>query len=506
MKLHLPDMIAALLVKRRKEIADPDAESRFLQYTVISCAGVLAMVAFGLVSLFRGEYLLFLVISTSAVGLVVGWLLVFHGSTGILVYRGNVFLFYVLLYYVTYLGGEDHSKILWVNISPLITFFLLGRKEGLIWVCIMWLSLAAYFFSPLKLPGGHDYGFTFAVRYLVSFMVISVITYFYENFRHIYRTDLEKKNAMLLAEIQERQKMEASLRESEERYRAIYHHAAEGILLINFQGYIVECNPQILAMLGYQQPDVVGRNIFTLFHPEDLEKLPPQIEKLRSGEVLFIERRMRTASGIYLLCEQSGKKINEDLIILLYRDITERKIAELALERANEALDRLAHFDGLTQIANRRMFDRTLKNEYLRMKRERKNLGLILADIDFFKQFNDIYGHQAGDDCLKNVASSLSSVVHRPADLVARYGGEEFVILLPDTDETGCRRIAEKMRLKIESLGIRHEGSKVHSVVTMSFGVGVASPGDLDTPCEAVVGAADKALYLAKEGGRNRVR
>lgn len=505
MKQHLSDMLARLLAARKKMIGDPDAESRFLQYTVISCAGLLAMFVFGLYDLLQGQYILFVAILSSALGLILGWILLFQGRAGILVYRGNAFLFYVLLYYVTYLGGEDNSKILWVNISPLITFFLLGRKEGLIWISVMWLSLAAYFFRPFELPGGHVYSHVFAVRFLVTFTVISVITYFYENFRHKYRADLEEKNSMLLAEIEERQKMEYSLRESEARYRAIYLHAAEGILLINFQGDIVECNPQILAMLGCRQQDVVGRNIFTLFHPEDLKKLPPQIDKLRSGEVLFIERRLRTASGIYLLCEQSGKKINEDLIILLYRDITERKIAELTLERANQALDRMAHFDGLTHIANRRKYDQALDSEWLRMKRAGKRMGLILADIDYFKQFNDMYGHQAGDDCLRSIAAALASVVHRPADLVARYGGEEFVVLLPDTDYEGCWRIAERMRAKIESLAIPHGGSKTHSVVTMSCGVAAVSPNDLNNVYEILVGAADKALYLAKEGGRNRV-
>jgi len=504
MKLYLSELLTRL-VSRQNKIADPDAESRFLQYTVISCAGVASMIGFGLYNLFQGQYLLVLVIAISALGLVVGWVLLFRGMAGAMIYRTNVILYYVLLLYVTYLGGEDHSKILWVNISPLITFFLLGRMEGLVWISAMWLCLFAYFFNPFDLPGGHVYSPGYAVRFLVSFTVISVITYFYENFRHTYRADLEEKNSMLLAEIQERQKAESSLRESEARYRAIYLHAAEGILLINFQGDIVECNPQILAMLGYRQPDVIGRNIFTFFHPEDLARLPPQIDKLRSGEVLFLERRLRTASGVYLLFEQSGKKINDDLIILLYRDITERKIAELALEQANQALNRLAHFDGLTQIANRRRFDHALSSEWLRMKREGKDIGLILADIDYFKQFNDIYGHQAGDDCLRSVASTLSSLVHRPADVVARYGGEEFVILLPDTDLEGCRKIAEKMRLHIEQSRIPHRGSKAHSVVTMSFGVAVASPGDIQDGYEVLVGAADKALYQAKEGGRNRI-
>lgn len=504
MKSYLTDLLTRL-VSRRNRNADIDAESRFLQYTVISCAGLAAMIGFGIYNLLRGQYPLFLTIAVSALGLVIGWILLYRGRSGTMVYRGNVSLFYILLIYVTYLGGEDHSKILWVYISPLITFFLLGRREGLVWITFMWLFLFVYFFTPLSLPGGHVYGTGYAVRFLVSFTVVSVITYFYENFRFRYRVDLEAKNRQLLTQIEERRKIESSLRESEVRYRAIYLHAAEGIMLINFQGDIVECNPQILAMLGYRDQDVVGRNIFSFYHREDLERLPPQIDKLRSGEVLFIERRLRTVTGAYILCEQSGKKINDDLIILLYRDITQRKIAELALERANQALDRLAYLDGLTQIANRRRFDQALAGEWLRMKREDKQIGLIIGDIDFFKQFNDIYGHQAGDDCLRSVAATLSSLVHRPADLVARYGGEEFVSLLPDTDYDGCRQIAEKMRQKIEQLRIPHVGSDAHSVVTMSFGVGVAFPGSTEDGHEILLGAADRALYQAKQGGRNRV-
>ena len=505
MKHYLPDLLSGLLTARKAKTADSEAESRFLQYTVICCAGLIAMVVFGIYNILERKYILSVLIFVSGAGLASGWVLLFRGLAEKFVYQGNAFLFYILLVYLMYLGGEENSKILWVNISPLITFFLLGRKDGLIWISSLFLVAIILLFNLFGLQNAHSYSLTFSSRFLVTFSIISVISYYYENFRHIYRADLETKNNRLLEEINERQKVESSLRESEARYRTIYLHAAEGILLINFQGDIVECNPQILAMLGYQERDVVGRNIFSLFHPEDLERLPPQIDKLRSGEVLFIERRMRTASGVYLLYEQSGKKINEDLIILLYRDITERKIAELALERANEALDRLAHFDGLTHIANRRKFDQVIKAEWQRMKREGKQLGLILCDIDFFKQFNDIYGHQAGDDCLRSVASALSSVVHRPADMVARYGGEEFVVLLPDTDYEGCRKIAEKMRNKIESLRINHKGSKVHSFVTMSFGVALISPIDIDEQYEVLIAAADKALYLAKEGGRNQV-
>lgn len=504
MKQYFPETLASILANRKHKLGNPDAESRFQQYTVISSAGLMAMIGFGLYNFLLAHYTLCLLIFITAVGLVWGWTLLFRGQAERLVYRGNIALYCILTFYMMFVGGEDNSLILWMNILPLIVFFLLGRKEGLIWICCIVIMIIIYFLQPFDWEGAHVYSLLFSVRFLVTFAIISMITYFYENFRYIYRADLEGKNSMLLAEISERQRIETSLRESEERYRTIYLHAAEGILLINFKGDIVECNPQIIEMLGYQEQDLVGRNIYTLIHRDDLKKLPPQIDKLRAGEVIFVERRFRTASGSYLLCEQSGKKINDDLIILLYRDITERKIAELALERQNVTLDKLAYFDGLTHIANRRKFDQVLEKEWLRMKRGEKKLGLIIADVDYFKQFNDIYGHPAGDACLKRVASEISSVIRRPADLIARYGGEEFVVLLPDTDYEGCRQIAEKMRKKIEGLYINHRGSPVHSVVTMSFGVAVSSPEGLMTLAEFMA-MADEKLYKAKEEGRNRV-
>lgn len=504
MKLYLPEILARILANREHTLGNPDAESRFQQYTVISSAGLLAMICFGFYHFLLAHYALCLLIFITAAGLFWGWTLLFRGRAEGLVYRGNCALYCVLTFYMMFLGGEDHSMILWMNILPLIIFFLLGRKEGLVWICCIVIMITIYFFLPFEWDGAHAYSPSFSVRFLVTFAIISIITYFYENFRFIYRAELEDKNSMLLAEIGERQRIETSLRESEERYRTIYLHAAEGILLINFDGDIVECNPQLIEMLGYHEQDLIGLNIFSIIHPDDLEKLPPQIDKLRAGEVIFVERRLKTSSGVYLLCEQSGKKISDDLIILLYRDITERKLAEIALEKANVTLDRLAYFDGLTHIANRRKFDQVLEKEWLRMKRGEKQLGLIIADVDYFKQFNDMYGHPAGDDCLQKVASEISSIIQRPADLIARYGGEEFVVLLPDTDYKGCREIAEKMRKKVESLRILHQASPVHPLVTMSFGVAVSSPEDLLTSTEFMA-VADQALYRAKEEGRNRV-
>ncbi len=180
------------------------------------------------------------------------------------------------------------------------------------------------------------------------------------------------------------------------------------------------------------------------------------------------------------------------------------KKTEELLRKANDELFRLATTDALTGIANRRSFDAYLDREWKRMLREKTPLSLVLCDIDYFKKFNDLYGHQAGDACLQSVAQALRGCVVRPGDFVARYGGEEFVVVLPGTPVEGALHIAEQIRTDIRKLSINHAGSDVDPFVTLSLGVaqGVPSP---ETKADAVLRAADAALYKAKKQGRNRV-
>lgn len=188
----------------------------------------------------------------------------------------------------------------------------------------------------------------------------------------------------------------------------------------------------------------------------------------------------------------------------IQRDIEAREKAEAELLAAKNKLEALAHLDGLTNIPNRRYFDERLETEWRRARRAQLPLGLLMIDIDFFKQYNDNNGHGAGDECLKQVAVALTGALLRPADLVARYGGEEFIALLPETDAQGLEEIAERLRQAIAALNLPHPHSKAASHVSISVGGATLTPcrdGD-PTP---LLGSADANLYRAKEAGRNRV-
>lgn len=176
----------------------------------------------------------------------------------------------------------------------------------------------------------------------------------------------------------------------------------------------------------------------------------------------------------------------------------------ITLKRKSDLLETLVALDGLTNIPNRRRFDETLCIEWRRAVREQIPLALIMADVDQFKNYNDFYGHGAGDDCLREVALCLVEAVHRPGDLAARYGGEEFAAILPDCDGAGAQYVAERFRTLVMNRGLPHLRSSVANHVTISAGVAAHIPTAADTP-EELLKNADLALYQAKWNGRNRV-
>lgn len=228
---------------------------------------------------------------------------------------------------------------------------------------------------------------------------------------------------------------------------------------------------------------------FTNGASDYLVKVPDKIE---------LVARIRAHSKSYMAQQQrdAAFKAMQDLQSQL--EESNKKLAE-----SNSVLQRLSVLDGLTGISNRRHFDEMLDQEWKRASREKTQLSLVLLDIDFFKKYNDNYGHQGGDDCLRQVASALYKAMHRPGDFIARYGGEEFVAILPDTDSAGAATIAESMRASVEALNISHAFSLAADHVTISLGVATIIPDSTLNPKE-LVETADGALYKAKEQGRNR--
>lgn len=191
------------------------------------------------------------------------------------------------------------------------------------------------------------------------------------------------------------------------------------------------------------------------------------------------------------------KPINPPIVQMRVRN-------HIELQRARNHLKHLAVTDSLTDLANRRHFDEVLQQEFNRMSRLRHPLSLIMLDVDFFKKFNDTYGHLEGDNCLKQVAYTIRGSLHRPADFAARYGGEEFACILPDTDLKGALAIAEQVRCNIDNLNIPHQNSGVSDHVTASLGVFTVSEYAKTCPTE-ILSWADQQLYHAKATGRNRI-
>jgi diguanylate cyclase (GGDEF)-like protein len=216
----------------------------------------------------------------------------------------------------------------------------------------------------------------------------------------------------------------------------------------------------------------------------------------REGEYVWIR------DVVHVLRDDNGEV---DALIGFMFDISERKQTEQQLLELQTELEELSFKDGLTGVPNRRKFDSVLEEEWIRARREKHPISLLLIDIDFFKQYNDFYGHIVGDDCLKQVAQALSSAATRSRDFVARYGGEEFVMVLPEADSNAAMSVAERCKNHISRLAIPHLQSEVDEWLTISIGAGTLIPTHSDDLRE-FIDEVDQALYKAKQQGRNQIQ
>jgi len=298
------------------------------------------------------------------------------------------------------------------------------------------------------------------------------------------------------------------LANSERMFRMISYSANDAVLMIDQDGKIIVWNEAATNLFGYTAEEAIGKEAISVIVPvrSSDEQVMEFASYMHPGEHktpgVKLEMLILTKSHSRMLVEISLSSLQMDgkwNLVGIVRDITGQKELE-------GRLTSLSYLDGLTNIYNRRSFDEQIKKECRRAQREQLPLSVFMIDIDFFKEYNDTYGHHAGDECLKKVVRAIKRSLNRPGDYLARYGGEEFVIIAPNTDIEGAGKLAENIRLSVEAMKIPHASSSVCGLVTCSIGVTtrILDKADLSTT-DLLVSQADQALYQAKNTGRNRV-
>jgi diguanylate cyclase (GGDEF)-like protein/PAS domain S-box-containing protein len=296
--------------------------------------------------------------------------------------------------------------------------------------------------------------------------------------------------------------------EGETDFQLLAEYSADVICRVGLDGKFLYVSPSSFQVIGWTPEEMTNMAPFVLVHPEDLPSLSAGVAQLLApgGGTPLTVIRLRKKDGTLVWMEISRRVVRDPSteeakeVVLVMRDITAHKILE-------EKLAAMALTDGLTGLANRRAFDEALEREWKRTLREGSQISLLLLDIDHFKELNDCYGHQVGDDCLRAVAAAVKGAV-RATDIAARYGGDEIAVILPAAGSAGAGEVAEKVRIAIEALKITNEGNlEGGGWVTSSIGIVTAlsrQGGTMRMP-ESLLLSADNALYNAKREGRNRV-
>jgi diguanylate cyclase (GGDEF)-like protein/PAS domain S-box-containing protein len=290
----------------------------------------------------------------------------------------------------------------------------------------------------------------------------------------------------------------------------VSENSRDAIIVADLSGHRSYGSAAAASITGWKPEELMTAEGIELIHPDDRDRAQTIMGELKSGaEGAMIECRVRKEDGGYLWVEASLRLVKGEhdgepsRMLNIVRDISQHKEAERKLQQAYDAVEALAVTDALTGLANRRHFDQYLATEWRRSARDRQPLSLIMMDVDQFKLFNDSYGHVRGDGCLKQIAEACMDVVSRPGDLVARFGGEEFVVILPNTDNYGAVKVAQEICDSVSFRRLPHASSTA-GVVTISLGCATLIPR-FGKHTYDLIESADRALYRAKELGRNRV-
>jgi diguanylate cyclase (GGDEF)-like protein/PAS domain S-box-containing protein len=310
----------------------------------------------------------------------------------------------------------------------------------------------------------------------------------------------------LVRQLHQRKRMGAALIANEADFRLLAEQSSDMVMRIGLDERILYVSPSCARVIGWDPDQIIGTPALAGVNAEDLPAVRQTVAALKLGNTeearVIYRNRHREKGEIWvetaLRVTRASGTGDVDGVVAISRDMTEQKDLQ-------DRLTARAASDGLTGLANRRHFDERLRDEWARAKRDGMPLSLLMIDVDHFKKFNDQYGHQAGDACLRSLAQVLAKEARRPADLAARYGGEEFALLLPGADAEGCALIGERVRDALQRLGMPHAVNPPSKLVTVSLGGATNLPGGIATDCTSLVEAADRALYAAKDGGRDRL-
>ena len=332
---------------------------------------------------------------------------------------------------------------------------------------------------------------------LISGLVLSLIALFLLGL-HLQRRAADRLVALgreLADRVDELEQAQEGLRLAD----VVVRHTSEAIMVLDPRLRVLRVNPAYLRLSARREADVLGKVPFAL---ENDEGLKARVEAaIAAGDHWEEEIIATRPDGARYPLGALGEVVRGadgriEHFVLVLQDLSSQKALE-------QRLRELSATDGLTRIANRRSFDEGLAREWARALRQRTPLSVVMADIDFFKRYNDQYGHVAGDGCLQQVAAALKAGVREGGDFAARYGGEEFAVVLPGADAAAARAVAESLRARVEALAIEHAGNPNGGVVTISLGVATVYPEPDGLPT-SLVEMADQQLYQAKRQGRAR--
>ena len=310
----------------------------------------------------------------------------------------------------------------------------------------------------------------------------------------------------LVRELLQGRRMAAALVAKEADFRLLAEQSSDMVTRIGLNEIILYVSPSCERVVGWSADKLLGTPALAGVHAEDRPRVERTVAALKGAELeearIIYRTRHREKGEIWIESALHVTHASDtgaiDGVVAISRDMTEQKDLQ-------DKLAALAISDGLTGLSNRRHFDERLADEWARARRDGSSLSLLLIDVDHFKKFNDLYGHQAGDRCLRTVATALAAQAQRPADMAARYGGEEFALLLPSTDAAGCAEVGERVRAALHEQAMPHSGNPPSRIVTVSLGAATLVPSQAVADPALLLAAADRALYCAKESGRDRL-